>query len=166
MRVSTITAIALTIMLTATLPPVDAHAAPSIDAAAPPLILTELSGATFDLHGLHGKVVLVHYWATWCAPCRKELPLLNSFYKRHHDDGLEVVGISADHPRDFAKMRKVSATLAYPTATLDHVSDDGFGPPQGFPLTYVVDRQGVVRAQFVDVDEQLLRDVVLPLLGK
>jgi cytochrome c biogenesis protein CcmG, thiol:disulfide interchange protein DsbE len=61
-------------------------------------------------------------------------------------------------------MRKMSNALAYPTATLDQITDNGFGPPAGFPLTYVVDRDGVIRDKFIDVREQLLKDVVLPLL--
>ena len=141
-----------------------ALAGPSIDAAAPSLIVTQLNGQTFDLSKLRGKVVLVNYWATWCAPCKKEMPILNSFYQRHRGDGLEVIGISADRPQDLAKMRKMSISLAYPTATLNQIADDGFGPPEGFPLTYVVDRNGVIRDKFIDVREQLLRDVVLPLL--
>jgi len=141
-----------------------ARAAPSINDAAPVLVLSELGGDTFDLRKLRGKVVLVNYWATWCAPCRKEMPLLNSFYRRYHDQGLELIGISADRPRDFGRMRNVSGTLAYPTSTLDRISQDGFGPPEGFPLTYVIDRNGVVRDKFIEVREELLRDVVLPLL--
>jgi cytochrome c biogenesis protein CcmG/thiol:disulfide interchange protein DsbE len=139
-------------------------AAPSINDTAPALVLSELSGETFDLGKLRGKVVLVNYWATWCAPCRKEMPLLNSFYRRYHEQGLELIGISADRPRDYAKMRNVSSTLAYPTTTLDRISQDGFGPPEGFPLTYVIDRDGIVRDKFIDVREELLRDAVLPLL--
>jgi thiol-disulfide isomerase/thioredoxin len=141
-----------------------ARAAPSLNDAAPALVLSELGGEIFDLGKLRGKVVLVNYWATWCAPCRKEMPLLNSIYRRYHEQGLELIGISADRPRDFAKMRNVSSTLAYPTSTLDRISQDGFGPPEGFPLTYVIDRDGVVRDKFIDVREELLRDVVLPLL--
>ena len=52
-----------------------------------------------------------------------------------------MIGISADRPQDFAKMRKMSSSLAYPTATLNQITDNGFGPPEGFPLTYVVDRK-------------------------
>jgi cytochrome c biogenesis protein CcmG, thiol:disulfide interchange protein DsbE len=141
-----------------------ALAAPIIDAAAPALVVSELGGQTFDLGKLRGKVVLVNYWATWCAPCRKEMPLLDSFYRRYHAQGLEMIGISADRPQDFARMRTMSGALSYPTSTIDRISDNGFGPPEGFPLTYVIDRDGVVRDKFIDVREQLLRDVVLPLL--
>jgi cytochrome c biogenesis protein CcmG, thiol:disulfide interchange protein DsbE len=140
------------------------RAAPAINSPAPSLVLSELGGEVFDLGKLRGKVVLVNYWATWCAPCKKEMPLLNSFYRRYHEQGLEIIGISADRPQDFAKMRKMSGTLAYPTATLDKISQNGFGPPEGFPLTYVIDREGIVRDKFIDVREELLHDAVLPLL--
>jgi cytochrome c biogenesis protein CcmG, thiol:disulfide interchange protein DsbE len=142
------------------------QAAPSVNEAAPTLVLSELGGDTFDLAKLRGKVVLVNYWATWCAPCKKEMPLLNAFYRRYHEQGLEIIGISADRPQDFAKMRSMSGTLSYPTSTLDRISDNGFGPPEGFPLTYVIDREGIVRDKFIDVREELLRDVVLPLLQR
>jgi len=58
----------------------------------------------------------------------------------------------------------MSTTLAYPTSTLDRISQNGFGVPEGFPLTYLIDRDGVVRDKFIDVREQLLHDAVLPLL--
>jgi cytochrome c biogenesis protein CcmG/thiol:disulfide interchange protein DsbE len=148
-----------------TLGPGPAWAAPVMDQPAPSLILTQLNGEVFDLSKMHGKVVLVNYWATWCAPCKKEMPILNSFYRRYHGDGLEVVGISADRPQDLAKMRKMSNSLAYPTATISQIADNGFGQPDGFPLTYVIDRNGVVRDTFIDVREQLLLDVVLPLMA-
>jgi len=141
-----------------------ASAEVAIDRAAPSLVLTELNGDTFDLSQKRGKVVLVTYWATWCAPCKKEMPILDSFYRRYRERGLEIIGISADRPQDFAKMRKMSNALAYATATLDQITDNGFGPPEGFPLTYVVDRDGMIRDKFIDVREQLLEDVVLPLL--
>ena len=143
-----------------------ASAEVAIGHAAPSLVLTELNGDTFDLNQKHGKVVLVTYWATWCAPCKKEMPILDSFYRRYRERGLEIIGISADRPQDFAKMHRMSKVLAYPTATLDQITDNGFGPPEGFPLTYVVDRDGVIRDKFIDVREQLLKDVILPLLSQ
>jgi cytochrome c biogenesis protein CcmG/thiol:disulfide interchange protein DsbE len=148
-----------------TLDPGPAWAAPVMDQPAPSLILTQLNGDTFDLSKMRGKVVLVNYWATWCAPCKREMPILNSFYERHRSAGLEVIGISADRLQDMAKMRKMSHSLAYPTATLAQIANNGFGQPEGFPLTYVIDRNGVIRDKFIDVREQLLLDVVLPLLA-
>jgi thiol-disulfide isomerase/thioredoxin len=83
--------------------------------AAPPLVLTTIDGGTFDLGTLHGKVVLVNYWATWCAPCRKEMPKLDALYRKYHSQGLEMVGISIDFDRDLAKARKVASSVSYPT---------------------------------------------------
>ena len=78
-------------------------AAPVLNEAAPPLVVTTLDGQTFDLSNLRGKVVLVNYWATWCAPCRKEMPTLDAFYRRYRSQGLELIGISVDFTRDGAK---------------------------------------------------------------
>jgi cytochrome c biogenesis protein CcmG, thiol:disulfide interchange protein DsbE len=89
-----------------------ARTVPQIGEAAPPLVLTTIDGGTFDLGKLHGKVVLVNYWATWCAPCRKEMPKLDAFYRKYHSQGLEIVGISIDFDRDLAKARKVASSAA------------------------------------------------------
>jgi cytochrome c biogenesis protein CcmG, thiol:disulfide interchange protein DsbE len=164
MHIPGLISIALTGLFTMILGCSPALAAPPIGSSAPSLVVTALDGQTFDFGKLHGKVVLVNYWATWCAPCKKEMPILDSFYRRYHERGLEVIGISADRPQDFAKMRKMSNSLAYPTATISQITDNGFGPPEGFPLTYVVDGRGIIRDKFIDVREQLLREVVLPLL--
>src|SRR5580700_7739925 len=111
-----------------------AEAGPQMNEPAPTLIAGALDGRMFDLAKLRGKVVLVNYWATWCAPCRKEMPVLDAFYRRYHGQGLEMIGISIDRPQDFAKMRTMSSALSYPTSTIDRISDNGFGQPEGFPL--------------------------------
>jgi cytochrome c biogenesis protein CcmG, thiol:disulfide interchange protein DsbE len=77
-----------------------------------------------------------------------------------------LIGISADRPAEFAKMRKMSGSLAYPTALSNQISSNGFGAPEGFPLTYVVDGKGVVRDKFIEVRDELLQNVVLPLLTR
>jgi cytochrome c biogenesis protein CcmG, thiol:disulfide interchange protein DsbE len=143
-----------------------ASAAPVLGEAAPPLILTELDGKTFDLAKLRGKVVLVNYWATWCEPCKIELPTLNAFFQRYHDRGLEIIGISVDFKSDIAKVPKAAKELAYPVALLSAINDNGFGPPEGVPLTYVIDAEGVVRDKFVAAPDKLLHDVVVPMLPR
>jgi cytochrome c biogenesis protein CcmG, thiol:disulfide interchange protein DsbE len=142
----------------------NARAAPEMDQPAPPLVATALDGQTFDLAKLRGKVVLVNFWATWCAPCRREMPILDAFYRRYHGQGLELIGISVDFARDSAKMRKAAAAVSYPTAMANDIPVNGFGPPDGVPVTYVVDADGMVRDKFIATPTKLLHDVVIPLL--
>ena len=105
----------------------------------------------------------MNYWATWCAPCRKEVPKLDAFYRQHHDQNLEMIGISIDRDRDLEKVRKVMAKLAYPVATLKGITVDGFGPPAVVPVTWVIDSDGKVRDMMIDVRDELLNGLVLPL---
>ena len=141
-----------------------ALAVPQIGEAAAPLVVTALDGTTFDLAKLRGKVVLVNYWATWCAPCRKEMPKLDAFYRHYHDRGLEIIGISIDFPRDYEKMRKAARSVAYPTAAAKDISNDGFGKPGGVPITWIIDADGKVRDRMIDVRDELLNGIVVPLL--
>ena len=140
------------------------NAAPEIGQTAPALVVTALDGQTFDLAQLKGKVVLVNYWATWCAPCRKEMPKLDAFYRRNHDRGLEIVGISIDFDRDLEKARRVARTVSYPTALAKAIHDNGFGIPKGVPITWIIDRDGKVRDRLIDIRDELLDGIVVPLL--
>ena len=157
-------AVALTVIIGFALPSDAARAAPQIDEAAPPLVLTTLDGATFDLGKLHGKVVMVNYWATWCAPCRKEMPKLDAFYKKYQPRGLEMVGISVDFERDLEKARKTARAVTYPIALAKAISDNGFGTPKGVPITWIIDADGKVRDRFIEVRDELLDGIVVPLL--
>ena len=76
-----------------------------VGAPAPEISGQTLDGAVFDLAALHGHVVIVNVWATWCAPCRAEMPTLNAFYEAHRNQGLVMIGASADRPRDVGEVR-------------------------------------------------------------
>jgi peroxiredoxin len=141
-----------------------ARAAPEIGAAAPALVVMTLDGQSFDLAKLRGKVVLVTYWATWCAPCRKEMPKLDVFYKRYHDRGLEIIGISIDFPRDSAKVQKVAPKVSYPLALVRSINDNGFGDQKAVPFTWIIDTDGTIRDMMSDVRDDLLDGLVVPLL--
>jgi cytochrome c biogenesis protein CcmG/thiol:disulfide interchange protein DsbE len=145
-----------------------AFASVTVGNAAPALVVPELSGKAFDLSSLHGKVVIVNFWATWCPPCRKEMPALDAFYRRYHDNGLEMIGVSMDRPHDRSDVIKVMQSISYPVAIMDDATVNDFGSPDALPMTVIVDGNGVVRAKLTPdqtpVTEKSLADAVLPLL--
>lgn len=145
-----------------------AYADSELGQPAPTLVIEELNGNSFDLAAQHGKVTIVNFWATWCPPCRKEMPALDAFYRHYHDRGLEMIGLSADRPHDRSEVKKVMQSFSYPAAMLDDAKSDGFGDPSALPVTYVIDPQGVIRARFTPdenpLTEQSLAAAVLPLL--
>jgi len=147
-------------------PSAPAQTTPEIGEPAPALVLTAIDGRTFDLAKMRGKVVMVNYWATWCAPCRKEMPQLDAFYRRYHSKGLEIVGISIDFDRDLDKARKLAQTVTYPTAFAKSIADNGFGVATAVPVTWIIDVDGKVRDRFIEVRGELLNGIVVPLLPR
>ncbi|MGB6087951.1 MAG: TlpA disulfide reductase family protein [Candidatus Binataceae bacterium] len=145
-----------------------AFARAEVGQLAPSLIVEQLDGQRFNLAQARGKVVIINFWATWCPPCRKEMPALDAVYRRYHDQGLDMIGLSADRSRDRSDVLKVMQSFSYPAAMLGDAEDDGFGDPSELPVTYVVDDQGVVRAELTSntnpVTEKTLSELVLPLL--
>jgi cytochrome c biogenesis protein CcmG/thiol:disulfide interchange protein DsbE len=148
--------------------PGSAQAAMEVGQPAPSLIVQELDGKTFDLGAVRGKVVIVSFWATWCPPCRAEMPVLDAFYRRYHGQGLELIGLSADRPHDRPDVTKVMQSFSYPAAMLDDAKVNDFGAPSALPMTIVIDGHGTVRADLTPdqtaVTEESLSAVVLPLL--
>jgi cytochrome c biogenesis protein CcmG, thiol:disulfide interchange protein DsbE len=145
------------------LPPLGAE--PSLQAPAPQLTITTTDGQEFDLAAMRGKVVLVDFWATWCAPCLAEFPVVAAFYRKYHAKGFEVIALSIDKPRDREKMRKLLAKLPFAGAPLREARQNGFGTPEAVPISYVIDAHGIVRDRFIAIDKELLDEVVLPLLA-
>jgi peroxiredoxin len=102
---------------------------------------------TVHLASYRGKVVLLNFWATWCAPCEVEMPVFSAWQRQYGPQGLRVVGISMDDGA--APVRKAVARLKldYPVAMGDARLGERYGA-LGLPLTYLIDRDGVVRARF------------------
>jgi thiol-disulfide isomerase/thioredoxin len=105
-----------------------------------------LAGGAIDSDSLRGKVVLVNVWATWCAPCRVEMPALQAMADRHRDRGLVVIGLS----RDVGGTEPVRAFLAergisYPVAVVESSAERIFGGVHGYPTSFLIDRAGRIR---------------------
>ena len=144
-----------------------AEAPPAIGQAAPPLIVPQLDGRLFDLAAQRGKVVIVNFWATWCSPCRAEMPRLDAFYRHYHARGLQLLGVSVDEGSDLKAVQSVMKGFAYPAALAADARSNGFGPPAAVPMTWIIDTHGTIRARLIAgnaVTEQALESHVLPLL--
>jgi len=138
---------------------------------APPLVLHTLDGRNIATQELHGKVVILTFWATWCEPCRKELPLLSDYAKRHASQGLEVLGFSLDEPSDLPTVRQVAASLSFPVGLLGTAWAGEYGRMWRIPVSFTIDRRGLLADNGWDdkspawTTERLER-IVTPLLQK
>ncbi len=125
-------------------PPV-ARAQVSAGSRAPELGLADLNGRSLRLADLRGKVVVVDFWASWCAPCRESFPFWNGLQRRYGAQGLVVVGVSVD--RDVSNVRSF---LRRNPAVFRVVHDGGHAiadryRPSTMPSTFIIDKRGVVR---------------------
>jgi cytochrome c biogenesis protein CcmG, thiol:disulfide interchange protein DsbE len=114
--------------------------------SAPRYAVTTLDGAPLTADSLRGRVVLVNFWATWCLPCRAEMPLLERMYARHRDRGFVVLGLSVDRG-DLAAVRAFlrARGVTYPVAVVGGDVQRAFGGVRGYPTSILIDRAGVVR---------------------
>lgn len=136
---------------------------------APPLVLTTLDGHRVATRDLSGDVVIVTFWATWCGPCRKELPLLSDYAERHAQQGLRILAFSIDGPDALAEVRAVAAKLSYPTGLLGSAWAGDYGRIWRIPVSFVIGRDGrLVDNGWNDHDPawtaERLRRIVDPLL--
>jgi len=136
-------------------------------ARAPEIGLTDMNGNAIRIAALRGKVVIVDFWASWCAPCREEMPVLERLHQRYAERGLVIVGVSQDRApsniREFLASNPVSFPIVHDA---DHDVAQRFGPPR-MPSSYVIDRAGTVRyvhAGFRASDAALLEREVRELL--
>jgi len=114
-------------------------------ARAPEIGLRDNDGNTVRISGLRNKVVIVDFWASWCGPCRQEMPVLEQLYQRYKDQGLVVVGVNIDRERGNMNRFLGSTDVSFPIVhDPRHQVADRYRPPR-MPSSYIVDKRGVIR---------------------
>ena len=113
------------------------------------LSLPDLNGSQQAMAQWNGKILVINYWASWCAPCKEEMPAFSRLYDKHVSNGVQFVGISIDSPDKVRQFQKDSP-VTYPLLlgsmdTMQVVSGLG-NPMQGLPFTVILDRQGEVHS--------------------
>jgi thiol-disulfide isomerase/thioredoxin len=138
--------------------------------SAPDFALEQLGGGRVTLSELRGQVVVVNLWASWCPPCRAEMPALDRVYRAYRDQGLVVLGVNLTSQDDEATAIDFVEELGLSFPILFDRSGEvnrRYRPP-GLPGTYFVDRGGVIRTVIIGgpMSEALIRSKVEPLLGE
>jgi thiol-disulfide isomerase/thioredoxin len=127
----------------------DAQARAEATAAFPTLQVTTLDGDAYDLSERRGRWVVVNFWATWCAPCIKEMPELSDLDAAN--EHIEVIGLAYEEI-DVAAMREFleKRPVVYPIALIDvYAPPADFATPRGLPMTYLIAPDGTVAKQFL-----------------
>jgi peroxiredoxin len=145
------------------------HAAPKAESnrkAAPPFTLKDADGKTVSLEDYKGKVVLLNFWATWCGPCKIEIPWFIDFEQKYKDRGFAVVGVSMDEEgwqvvKPFLTEEKVNYRVLLGNDSVGTL----YGGVDSLPTTFVIDRDGRIAATHIGlVSKGDYQDEILQLL--
>jgi peroxiredoxin len=133
---------------------------------APQLALKDVEGTSRSLTDYRGQVVLINLWATWCIPCAKEMPTLQSFYNEHKDNGFVIIAINdGESTPDVLRFVK-EYRLSFPI-WLDptYIATEQAFKTMNLPSSFVIDREGTVRYMWVGgISSEMLEAHIAPLI--
>ncbi len=132
---------------------------------APALALNDLEGNPRSLEDYRGQVVLVNLWATWCPPCREEMPTLEAFYKKYQSQGFVIVGVNDGETPEQVTPFITELELSFPIwLDPNYLTEETF-KTINLPSSYVIDRRGQVRLQWVGkITRKMLDKYVVPII--
>lgn len=132
---------------------------------APDFSVTDLSGRSLRLSDYRGQVVLLDFWATWCDPCKEEIPHFIQMQNKYASQGLQVVGISMDDAEPPVRRFQQQFQMNYPVAIGNPKLADQYGGILGLPVTLVIDRNGRITTRHVGAtDPAVIEAEVVKLL--
>lgn len=138
---------------------------PKVGTLAPDFRTTTFDGKVVTLKDLRGKVVLVNFWATWCGPCKTELPLLDAYYKVRKDAGLAAIAVTTEDSIPVENLNRLAKAMNMPMAY--RFKGKGYRDSEAVPMNFVIDKAGVIRyAEAGSFTLESLERVVLPLLNE
>lgn len=130
---------------------------------APKFELLLIDGTRIKSSDLRGQVVLINFWATWCAPCKEELPLLDKYYRIAAKHGLKMYAVTTEDSISVKKLKPLFDVMAIPAAK--RVRGGALSDVSAVPMNYVIDRAGVIRyAKAGSFQLDSLNAVLIPLL--
>jgi len=121
---------------------------------APDFRVTEINGRAISLASLKGKIVIVDFWATWCPPCRLEVPIFNELKKKYQGRNLEIVAVSLDDSADEVRKFLRRTPLNYTVVHGDEAIISQFGEIAALPTTFFLDREGNIRKKHIGFMDQ------------
>jgi len=148
-------------------PPTELSAVPvKVNFSAPKLTLTTIQGESFSLADFRGQVVLVNLWATWCPPCKEEMPALESFYRKHKDSGFTIIAINDGDPTPDVIQFVNDYGLTFPV-WLDptYIATDQAYKTMNLPSSFVINREGTIVLNWVGgINRKMLEKYVAPII--
>jgi peroxiredoxin len=127
----------------------------------------DINGKKVALSDFKGKVILLDFWATWCIPCKKEIPGFIELQKKFGDRGLQIIGLSVDDPLKLAKEYATSMKMNYPVLLAEGKEDilKAYDPIPSIPVSVIIDRAGRIVARHLGIAEMdVFEKEIVPLL--
>lgn len=133
-----------------------------VDYAAPELKLTDLEGKPVALTDYSGKVVLVNMWATWCPPCKAEMPTLEAFYEKYKSKGFEIIGLNDGDTLDLVAPFVKEYGLTFPVWLDEQYQSEKAFNTMNLPSSFVIDRTGTVRLMWIGAISKTMLEKYVP----
>jgi peroxiredoxin len=145
-------------------PPPQADAGPG--QVAPPFTLASLEGKNVSLADFKGKVVILDFWATWCPPCKREIPDFITLQSKYESQGLQIVGVAVSDQEPAVRQFAASMGMNYPVLIGNATISLQYGGIESIPTAFVIDRSGKIRETFVGYrSADTFEAVIAPLLS-
>lgn len=142
--------------------------AQNVGSAAPQFTLKDINGRNVNLADYKGKVIILDFWATWCPPCRDEIPDFIALQNEYGKKGLQVIGISVD--REGVKVVKPfyeKMGMNYPVLLTDGKVETAYGGIRAIPTTFIIDKKGSIAKKYVGFQpKSVFEKDIKGLLGK